>query len=152
MNSASNPTSAKGPKLVGAFIRSQREAMGLSQRALGLLLTPVVTTQFISNIERGVTPLPPAHVSTLCNALKIQEPELMALLEREYAVKLSERLGMPSSGTSASGQETAPSFAQTPEEQDFWNRVHKSYQTANPNTRNAFETLCENLFGFSKKS
>ena len=44
----------KQPKLVGAFIRQRREALGLSQRALGLLFSPPVTTQFISNVERGV--------------------------------------------------------------------------------------------------
>src|ERR1700747_3131669 len=88
----------KRPKLVGNFIRERREALGLSQRALGLLFSPPVTTQFISNVERGVTPLPPAHVPTLCKALMVSEGELMALLEREYTVKLSGRLGRVDDG------------------------------------------------------
>ena len=49
----------KKPRLVGNFIRQKREALGLSQRALGQKFTPPVTTQFISNVERGVTPLSP---------------------------------------------------------------------------------------------
>jgi hypothetical protein len=49
------------PKLVGTFIRQKRESLGISQRALGQMLTPTVTTQFISNLERGVTPLPLNH-------------------------------------------------------------------------------------------
>src|SRR3954468_24285738 len=85
--------SSKRPKIVGNFIRDRREALGLSQRALGLLFTPPVTTQFISNVERGVTPLPPAHIPTLTKALNVSESEFMALLEQEYAYKLSGRLG-----------------------------------------------------------
>src|SRR3954447_22339910 len=85
--------SPKQPKLAGHFIRQRREALGLSQRALRLLFSPPVTTQFISNVERGVTPLPPAHVPTLTKALLVSENELMVLLEREYAAKLSGRLG-----------------------------------------------------------
>ncbi len=57
--------SLKGTGIVGAFIRQRRETLGLSQRALGQLFQPPVTTQFISNVERGVTPLPPVHISTL---------------------------------------------------------------------------------------
>src|SRR4051795_11899745 len=83
----------KNPRLVGNFIRPRRETLGLSQRALGLLFTPPVTTQFISNVERGVTPLPPAHIPTLTKALNVSETEFMGLLEQEYAYKLSGRLG-----------------------------------------------------------
>src|SRR3989338_6697609 len=96
----------KQPLSVGNFIRQRREALGLSQRALGLLFTPPVTTQFISNVERGVTPLPPAHIPTLCRALKISESEVMAILEREYAVKLSGRLGHGGEGDSSQLAET----------------------------------------------
>src|SRR6476469_7925558 len=84
---------SKRPRLVGNFIRQRRETLGLSQRALGLLFNPPVTTQFISNVERGVTPLPPTHIPTLTNALKVSETEIRALLEREYSAKLSGRLG-----------------------------------------------------------
>src|SRR5436305_13141430 len=83
----------KKPRIVGNFIRQRRETLGLSQRALGLLFSPPVTTQFISNLERGVTPLPPNHVPTLTQALNISEAEIMSLLEREYAMKLSGKLG-----------------------------------------------------------
>src|SRR3954470_22236072 len=86
--------SSKRLKIVGNFIRERREALGLSQRALGMLFTPPVTTQFISNMERGVTPLPPAQVPTLARGLSVAEGEIMSLLEREYAAKLSGRLGV----------------------------------------------------------
>ena len=78
---------------VGSFIREKREAVKLSQRSLGQLFDPPVTTQFISNIERGVTPLPPVHVATLVRALKIQESELLTVMEHEYSAKISNRIG-----------------------------------------------------------
>src|SRR4051812_39391659 len=93
----------KSPKLVGNFIRERRESLGLSQRALGLLFDPPVTTQFISNIERGVTPLPPVHVPTLTKALLVPEAEFTALLEREYALKLTGRLGKTLDGSPGAG-------------------------------------------------
>src|SRR3989338_5404080 len=90
--------SNKRSKVVGEFIRKQREALGMSQKALGQLFSPPVTTQFISNVERGVTPLPPVHIPVLAKFLATTEMEIMALLEKEYALKLTGRLGR--SGTS----------------------------------------------------
>src|SRR5262249_42119630 len=97
----------KRPRLVGNFIRTRREALGLSQRPLGLLFTPPVTTQFISNVERGVTPLPPAHIPTLTQALNVSETEFMALMEQEYAYKLSGRLGRHDESISVPGLKNA---------------------------------------------
>lgn len=152
-SSANNSSLLKQPRLVGQFIRSQRELVGLSQRALGMLFTPPVTTQFISNVERGVTPLPPVHIPTLCTALKIQESEIMTLLEREYAVKLSERLGMNGSNGVMlhRGIEATPL---TVESSDFGfvSQVYHAYQLADSNTRKAFETICENMFKVTPKN
>ena len=80
-------------KLVGEFIRKRREALKMSQRSLGLMFDPPVTTQFISNVERGVTPLPPTHIPVLAKALTVSPSEITVLLEKEYAMKLSGRLG-----------------------------------------------------------
>ena len=88
----------KQPGLVGQFIREKRERLNLSQKALGQRFQPSVTTQFISNVERGVTPLPPTHVSMLAQALQIKEDEIRNILEQEYAQKLSIKLGMESNG------------------------------------------------------
>src|SRR5207248_2812738 len=113
----------KRPKLVGSFIRQRRESLGLSQRALGLLFTPAVTTQFISNLERGVTPLPPAHVSTLARALSVAEDELTTLLSKEYSLKLSGRIGkLPDSapdGTALAPILPGQSLAVLPTDYDF---------------------------------
>src|SRR5665647_306258 len=91
------------PGFVGIFLREKREGVGLSQRALGQLFDPPVTTQFISNIERGVTPLPPVHIATLVRVLHLGDTELLAVLEREYAAKISNRVGRPDLASGMAG-------------------------------------------------
>src|SRR5437016_5507318 len=112
--------SPKRLKLVGEFIRKRREAAGMSQRALGLLFDPPVTTQFISNVERGVTPLPPVHIPVLAKALLVDEMELTSLLEREYAQKLSGRLGRPGEASApGSGENQMPGLVVARTDYDF---------------------------------
>jgi transcriptional regulator with XRE-family HTH domain len=81
------------PGLVGAFLKRKREERGLSQRALGQLLTPPCTTQFISNIERGVTTLPPTHVPHLAAALGFKSAELMRVLKEEFGHRVAGKAG-----------------------------------------------------------
>ena len=156
----------KSPKLVGNYIRQRREALGLSQRALGLLFTPPVTTQFISNIERGVTPLPPAHVPTLTKALVMSDSELMTLLEKEYTLKLSGRLGRAEvrNGAEANGHLNGANghlngngldlhsnqILVTTHDHDFMRSLYEAYKHADTNTKKAFATLCENMFNLPK--
>ena len=97
--SSSDSKSASTTPTVGAYIKQKRQQKGLSQRALGQLLSPPVTTQFISNIERGVTPLPADHIPKLVGILEIPESELLQLLEAEYSAKLSRRVGFHPSGS-----------------------------------------------------
>jgi transcriptional regulator with XRE-family HTH domain len=139
----------KRPRLVGAFIRQRREALGLSQRALGQLFSPTVTTQFISNVERGVTPLPPAHVPTLTQALLVSEAELLSLLEREYTVKLTGRLGnsrdtdVPENG--APTQPGTPSLTVATGDFDFIRSLYDAYRQADQKTRQTFMTVCGSI-------
>ena len=133
---------AKRPRLVGGFIRNRRETIGLSQRALGLLFVPPVTTQFISNVERGVTPLPPAHVPTLSRALNISEIELMNLLEREYSAKLNERLGRPELGQSGTDM---PGLTIAPGDLPFMQSLYDAYKQADTKTRETFANVCESI-------
>jgi len=121
--------------------------MGLSQRALGLLFSPAVTTQFISNVERGVTPLPPAHIPTLARALAIAEVELTRLLEREFTMKLSDRLG-----TKDEGELNAPSLAVSGPDYDFMSQLYDAYQKADQQTRQSFGDLCQKLLRVTKPS
>lgn len=80
--------------LVGRFIRERREAIGLSQRALGQFLQPAVTTQFISNVERGMTPLPASHIATLAKVLKVEEAEILSRMEQEFSQRISHKVGI----------------------------------------------------------
>lgn len=138
---------SKSSKWVGKFIRERREGVGLSQRALGQLFTPPVTTQFISNIERGVTPLPPVHIATLSVALKISEAEITTLMEREYTYKLSQRLGkaphvegLEALMTSSPGGSSAIPVSSA--DYLFMRNLYDAYQRADDKTREAFATVC----------
>jgi transcriptional regulator with XRE-family HTH domain len=135
----------KVPKLVGAFIRQRREALGLSQRALGLMFDPPVTTQFISNVERGVTPLPPSHVPILTKNLMVAEKELMGLLEKEYALKLSTRLGKGEAEPANGNDDVLPQIVVAQVDHDFMRGLYDAYRIADPRTKQAFITVCESL-------
>ena len=141
----------KRPRLVGGFIRKRREALGLSQRALGMLFTPAVTTQFISNVERGVTPLPPAHVPILCKSLSVAENELLQLLEREYTAKLSGRLGKDMSVEGNGHVAGEPNLMISTVDFDFMRALYDAYKQADPKTRAAFATVCESILNLPKQ-
>jgi len=128
-------------RILGPFIRKMREKAGLSQKALGLLFNPTVTTQFISNVERGVTPLPLNHLPTLCEVLKISETELKLVMEQEYALKLSEKMGADPSSTS----HPISDF-----EGPYMNAISIAYRLASPEVQKAFESACLNLLKVSK--
>lgn len=135
--------------LVGEFIRKRRESMGLSQRALGLLFDPPVTTQFISNVERGVTPLPPVHIPVLAKALATNDSELMTLLEREYALKLNNRLGKAEDVENNSGNST-PGLVIANLDYNFMKNLYDAYRLSDLKTREAFATVCESILKVSK--
>ena len=145
--------SPKRPRLVGSFIRQRRESLGISQRALGQLFQPSVTTQFISNLERGVTPLPPNHIATLSRALQVAESELMTLLEREYAAKLSGRLGKPGEAHAggASG-DSGPAISVSSQDYDFMKSLYDAFRVADRKTRQTFASVCESILNLPKGS
>ena len=150
-----NQAGVRQPNLVGQFIRSKREAQGLSQRALGLLFSPAVTTQFISNVERGVTPLPPIHIPTLCRVLKLQNAEVLSILEKEYVAKLSGRLSHDHDQGNGAEQLVGSPAQFIPVESkdyDFWLSLYHIYQSADHGNKKAFETICENMFKLHKKN
>lgn len=144
-------TSSKAsPGIVGTYLRQKREAIGLSQRALGQLFEPPVTTQFISNIERGVTPLPPVHVATLVRVLQLPESELVEALEREYASKISLRVGRAPSENGALHGNGASPFRIMDEDRVQFQAVYDAFRVADPKTREAFQAVCETLLHVPK--
>jgi transcriptional regulator with XRE-family HTH domain len=133
----------KKPKLVGAFIRERRVQAGLSQKALGMLFVPPVTTQFISNVERGVTPFPPAHLSTLIQALAISYDEILKLLEQEYAYKLNDRVKIETAPVQLSPGQVEPSADEVSvliKKQDltFISNLYRSYSQVDSSTQQKF--------------
>jgi transcriptional regulator with XRE-family HTH domain len=141
---------SKKSKLVGEFIRQRREALKLSQRALGQLFDPPVTTQFISNVERGVTPLPPAHIAILAKALLINETELMGLLEQEYVLKLNGQLGRNGEPQRAAAG-APPPLVVDQADYDLIKSLYTAYRTADPQTKQAFFTVCESILKLPKE-
>lgn len=145
-----SPTSKASPGIVGAYLRQKREAISLSQRALGQLFEPPVTTQFISNIERGVTPLPPVHVATLVRVLQLPEAELLEALEREYSNKISNRVGRAPNGNGSSPAQGIASFRILDEDRPQFQAVYDAFLKADPKTREAFQAVCETLLHVPK--
>lgn len=118
----------KSPNWVGAFIRQKREAKGLSQKELGQKFEPAVTTQFVSNLERGITPVPATHIQALVKALEISQHELMLLMEKEYAAKLTSKIA----GSGMEGDSNAPSVLVVPrQDEEFFKWLVQSYNQLN---------------------
>lgn len=126
---------SKKTSFLGSFIKTKRTELGLSQKALGSLLEPPVTTQFISNIERGATPLPAVHIQKLCQHLKIKEEDLILVMEKQYAEKLSHRVGLPLG--------TNPTASGLP---SWWGNLAQNYLSSNKETQEQFIRACEDLF------
>lgn len=119
-----------------------------------MLFNPPVTTQFISNIERGVTPLPPDHVPTLTRSLLVSESELLGLLEREYTMKLSGRLGKSEASGSiipAGENGVLPQLVIAKPDYDFMRVLYDAYRQADSKTKQAFTTVCESMLNLPKQ-
>ncbi|MCM0605217.1 MAG: helix-turn-helix transcriptional regulator [Xanthomonadaceae bacterium] len=125
----------KKSSVLGSFIKTKRTELGLSQKMLGSLLDPQVTTQFISNIERGATPLPAVHIAKICSNLKIREEDLIFVMEKEYADKLNLIVGLPPGYSS--GKTGLP---------EWWSNLAQLYLNASQETQENFIRTCEDLF------
>jgi transcriptional regulator with XRE-family HTH domain len=125
--------------IVGSFLKAQRETKKLSQKALGQLFSPPVTTQFISNVERGVTPLPPHHVPTIAKALDVSEREILATLEEEYSMKLT------------GGVKREPlHFQQGSSEEEYFRKVFNAFLLSDPKVKKDFEQYCESCLNVKR--
>jgi transcriptional regulator with XRE-family HTH domain len=142
---------SKRPRVVGQFIRNRRENLKLSQRSLGQLFDPPVTTQFVSNVERGVTPLPPNHVGTIARALQISETELLAVMEQEYRAKISGKIGASSDGLASSLNFGMSAGTVGAPEYDFIRSIYEAYRSADTPTQQAFMNVCENMLHVQRR-
>lgn len=138
----------KRPKLVGEFIRKQRESVGLSQRELGAKFSPPVTTQFISNIERGITPLPTAHIAGLAHILCINERELTSLVEQEFSLRLSGKIHTGADAVISPQQledEKHPHIHISHSDFNFMQGLYEAYRHADDYTRQQFAEVCRTV-------
>lgn len=79
-------------KQLGTFIRGLREKRGLSQGDVAKLLS-LKTAQSISNIERGISPLPRAKIKRLADVLGIAKDEIVGVVLREVQERYSKATG-----------------------------------------------------------
>jgi len=148
---SASPRTTPKATVVGAYLRKRREELGISQKALGGLFEPAVTTQFVSNVERGVTPLPANHVPTLAKVLQVTESELMAVLEKDYAQRLTAKLGKHE--LHAMGDPSSLKFVGVePEQEEFWKKVVHLYDGSGHEAKERFHRVCEETFGEAWKA
>lgn len=148
MENVSKKSLAKSPNWVGSFIRQKREAKGLSQKELGQKFEPAVTTQFVSNLERGITPIPAVHIQALVRSLDLNEAELMVLMEKEYAAKLTSKI----SGHHMDHGENAPAvLVIAREDEEFFKWVVQSFNNLSDVDRAQFKAQLKSWFELSLK-
>jgi len=129
----------KKNSIVGPYIKSKRTELGLSQKALGQAFEPPVTTQFVSNIERGATPLPPTHIGKICQVLRIKEEELLQMMEKEYASKLTHKVGLQI--------DFSPGGIPIP---SWLRKLVESYPSASPEVQQMLKEACERILSSIK--
>jgi transcriptional regulator with XRE-family HTH domain len=149
MENMNKKSLSKSPNWVGAFIRQKREEKGLSQKELGQKFEPAVTTQFVSNLERGITPVPAVHIHKLVAALEINEQELMLLMEKEYAAKLTHKIAGQHADHSG---DHAPAVIVVPRnDEEFFKWAVQSYNNLSDMDRVQFKAQLKSWFELSLK-
>ena len=149
MENVSKKMMSKSPNWVGAFIRQKREEKHFSQKELGQKFSPAVTTQFISNLERGITPIPAVHIQALVKSLELNEHELMALMEKEYAAKLTHKIAGQHMEHSGEG---APAILVVPkQDEEFFKFIAQSYNNLSDVDRAQFRAQIQSWFELSLK-
>jgi transcriptional regulator with XRE-family HTH domain len=83
-------------KHVGTYIRQMREKRGLSQGDVAKLLS-LKTAQSISNIERGVSPLPRTKIKRLADVLGVRKNEIVTIVLKEVRDRYSKAAGLTGS-------------------------------------------------------
>jgi transcriptional regulator with XRE-family HTH domain len=105
-------------KVIGKFIKVRRTELGLSQNDLARSLG-YNTSQYISNIERGLASIPFAKIQEMSSLLKVDYRHLLNLkLMEEVPGFKEEFLGTTPSQTNGSGLASIP--VMTPDLCDNW--------------------------------
>lgn len=72
---------------IGIIIRDARQKKEITQKELSLDLG-FTSTQYISNLERGITTMSADNLGKICSILEIPADYIQKLLVDEYAKKL----------------------------------------------------------------
>jgi len=72
--------------ITGKLIKQKRIDRGFTQSYLSVLLG--MSSQHLSNVERGVSGLPVKYISNVCKSLKIKKSELKNTLIADYVQSL----------------------------------------------------------------
>lgn len=75
-----------------ATLREMRERQGLNQEQLGDKLG--VHVQFVSNMERGIGPIPPKHFKKLARLLDVTTHAFIEISVERYKARLYKRMGL----------------------------------------------------------
>ena len=150
MENVNKKSLSKSPNWVGSFIRQKREEKRLSQKELGQKLNPPVTTQFISNLERGITPVPAVHIQAIVKSLELNELELMALMEKEYAAKLTHKIAGHHGEHGTTGDAPAVMVV-AKQDEEFFKFVVQSYNNLSDVDRAQFRGQIQSWFELSLK-
>jgi len=76
--------------ILGKFIKKRRTALNLTQRELASSLG-LKTSQFISNIERGIAHIPPSKMNDFASVLQVEVSELGLLLAESLKSRLNDK-------------------------------------------------------------
>jgi hypothetical protein len=91
-----------------------------------------------------------SHVTVLASALSANDSEIMNLLEKEYALKLSGRIGKMNQFQGATVSLSDPSLTVSDKDYFFIRKLYDAYRMADKNTQLAFATVCENMLKLTK--
>lgn len=75
-------------RTIGTVIRQARLARGLSLKAFADAILPRTSHQFVSNIERGLCPLPADKIPGAAEILSIREDVLIDALVEDYRARI----------------------------------------------------------------
>lgn len=80
-------------KHLGSFVRDLRERRGLSQGDVAKLLS-LKTAQSISNIERGISPLPRSKIKRLADILGVAKDTILGEVLKEVQDRYAKAAGV----------------------------------------------------------
>ncbi len=78
---------------VSQLIKERRQSLNISQEKLAKMLG-VGTGQFISNIERGLCPMPKRKLKRVCRCLLLDRKVMYAACLEEAAQSIQKSLGL----------------------------------------------------------